>query len=267
MVPEASEPAPRTPIVCVDESAVAAAALFDPNPWSGNTKGLIQSCWSEYSVLHHCTSQIVTTCKESTSLCARHIANVEKQWTAKKFDLEKVIIFGQEPDLHLRIEAFFSGVKSLLDLLVQLLSSESVVNTKIDGFHRNKDIYGGTVLNALENNVPTTKKDAAARFRVLISDNKTKWIDQAISARDLLIHPEKGMFQLMFMLEFIEKNGKLIFVEAHPPAIGGERIDQYAQHVLEDVDHFTFNFIRLLGKSRNEKGAQPMPPEDATKVE
>ncbi len=258
-----SEPASRTPIVCVDECAVAAAVLFDPNPWSGNTKGLIQSCWSEYSVLHHCTSQIVATCKESKSLCARHITKVENQWTEKKFDLEKVIIFGQEPDLHLLIEAFFSGVKSLLDLLVQLLSSGGIVNTKIDGFHRNKDIYGGTVLNALENNVPTAKKDAAAKFRVLISANKTKWIDQAISARDLLVHPEKGMFQLMFMLEFIERNGKLVCVEAHPPAIGGERIDQYAQHVLEDVDRFTSEFIRLLGEiSVTNNREQPMPTDE-----
>ncbi|MEE8266423.1 MAG: hypothetical protein V3R62_08750 [Acidiferrobacterales bacterium] len=237
---------PRVPVVCVDEAAVAGAKLFDPNSWPVATKGLIQSCWTEYSVLHHCVAQLVAMCQEREKVCQRHVTTIQQQWSTQKFDLEKVNIYGQHPDLHIRIEAFFSGVKSLLDLLVQVLSTEKIVSAKLDGFHRVQDNYGGKVLNALENNTPDTKKEVAAKIHALISEHKEKWIDKTIFARDQLIHPEKGMHQLMFHLEFSEKDGKLSCQKINAPAIESESIDEYAQQVLEFVQAFTFNFIELV---------------------
>lgn len=241
-----AESEPRIPVVCVDNSAIAGAALFNPNSWSGASKGLIQSCWTEYSVLHHCVTQLVTMCKKPEHLCQRHIATIQEQWSTGQLDLQKVVIYGQQPDLHIRIEAFFSGVKSLLDLLVQLLSTEKIVSAKVNGFHRMQDNYGGKVLSALENNVPNSKKDAASKMRALIAEHKTKWIDQIILARDHLIHPDKGMHQLMFRLEFSEKEGQLVCTKVNPPAIESEPIDQYAQRILKLVQAFTSTFIGQL---------------------
>ena len=249
---------PRIPVVCVDESAVAGAMLFDPNSWPAVTKGLMHSCWTEYSVLHHCVTQLVAMCDERERVCQRHIATIQQQWSTQKFDLQKVLIYGQHPDLHIRIEAFFSGVKSLLDLLVQILSTEKVVSAKLDGFHRVQDIYGGKVLNALERNVPDTKKELAAKFHALILEHKRKWIDQTISARDQLIHPEKGMHQLMFQLEFTEKDGKLVCQKINAPAIEAESMDQYAQRILKAVETFTSNFIELA-KAASNSTMQPTP--------
>src|SRR3990172_10540207 len=104
-------------VICIDESAAAGAELFNPNSWSLATKGLIQSCWTEYSVLHHCVAQLVAMCRDRERLCEQHITSIQQQWSTQRFELQKMAIFGQHPDLHIRIEAFFSGVKSLLDLL------------------------------------------------------------------------------------------------------------------------------------------------------
>ena len=251
-------PEPRIPVVCVDESAVASAELFNPNSWPVATKGVIQSCWTEYSVLHHCMEQLVTMCKEREKVCQRHIGNIQQQWSQHKFDLQKVTIYGQHPDLHIRIEAFFSGVKSLLDLLVQVLSTENIVSAKLDGFHRVQNNYGGKVLNALENNVSETKKDIAAKFHALISEHKKQWIDQTIFARDQLIHPEKGMHQLMFHLEFSEMDGKLTCQKINPPAIESEFIDKYAQRILGRAQAFTSSFLELA-KAVSNNTLQPTP--------
>jgi len=72
----------------------------------------------------------------------------------------------------MRIEAFFSGVKSLLDLLVQFLSTETVVTAAIDGFHRANKVYGGKVLNALQNNAPNGRKAFAAKVEALLPSTK-----------------------------------------------------------------------------------------------
>jgi hypothetical protein len=243
---KAGEGPDRIPIICADESALACATLFNPNLWSGKSRGIVQSCWTESSVLCHCVRQLKDMCTRADHLCAKHVDAIQKQWAVAEFDVQKVVIFGEVPDLHMRIEAFFFGVKTLLDLLVQLLSSERVVTVAIHGFHRDKKIYGGVVLNALAHNASSAKKDVAEKVIALLSAHKAEWIDQAISARDRLIHPGESAFQLMFQLGFMEQNRKLLCTGVNPPAVGSETIDRYAERVLGQTQAFSSSILGLL---------------------
>ena len=236
----------RIPVICVDWSSVAGAEIFNPNAWSSASKGIIRSCWTEYSVLHYCSRQITAMCQEAEPLCQKHIETIQGQWRLAKVDLHKIVIFGEVPDLHIRIEAFFSGVKTLLDLLVQLLSSEKVVGVKLDGFHRVKNIYGGKVLNALAKNAVRHKEPIARKIRTLVTEHKTLWINEVIQARDWLIHPEMGIHQLTFQLEFIEEGSNLVCTQILRPTVGTVAIDEYAERVLQHVQIFTSLFLGLL---------------------
>lgn len=238
----------RIPVICVDPSTLAGAEIFNPNAWEGGSKGVIQSCWSEYSVLHHCVRQLSEMCDSGDKVCAINVATIQDQWKRSKFDLNKVACFAQQPDLHIRIEAFFSGVKSLLDLIVQLLTTEKVVAAPIDGFHRDGDVYGGRVLKTLRNNGTKEKKELAAKVGAFISEHKEAWIDRVIAARDQLVHPAKGMHQLMFHLEFTEKNGALIFVRAHPPHIESTPIHKFANEVLNQTTGFCSGLLKMLNE-------------------
>lgn len=239
----------RVPVICTDPSGVVGANIFNPNLWSNGSKGVIQSCWSGSSVLHYCVDQISGMCTDAERLCEKNIATLQEQWRLAKFPLERMVFFAQQPDLHIRIEAFFSGVKTLLDLLVQLLSTERVVGIGIDGFHRDKDQYGGRVLNALRGNAAKGRKEVAARLKALISEHKNLWIDQVILARNLLVHPEKGMHQLMFNLELLEKDGALLCLKVHPPEINSKPIHEYAQETLKQITWFSSSFLGLLSKN------------------
>jgi hypothetical protein len=234
------------PVICVDASSVAGAEIFNPNSWSGGSKGLVQSCWTEYSVLHHCVTQLSAMCDGAERLLAKNFETLQQQWRMAKFDLLKLVFFAQQPDLHIRIEAFFSGVKTLLDLIVQLLTTERIVAATVDGFHRDQNGYGGRVLNALRNNAMKERKNAATKLDALISEHKKAWIDQVIFARDQLIHPEKGMYQLMFTLELSERDGQLILTKAHPPEIGSRPMQQFAHDTLKGVTSFSESFLGLL---------------------
>ena len=236
----------RIPVILVDSSTVVGADIFNPNLWFGYSKGIVQSCWTEYSVLHHCVRQVTKNCDEIDRHCQTHIATLQQQWAAAKFDLGRVVIYAQHPDLHMGIQAFFSGVKSLLDLLVQLLSSEKIVTVGINGFHRTTNVYGGTVLNALQNNTPTNWKALSAKVAALVSEHKTSWIDQAISARDQLVHPERGIHQLMMRLDCVEQQGGLACVQVNPPDIDSVPISQYAQRVLGQASGFASAYLALV---------------------
>ena len=185
-------------------------------------------------------------CTNAQSLCAKNIATLQQQWHLKRFDFNKMAFFAQQPDLHIRIEAFFSGAKTLLDLLMQLLATEKIVAGVINGFHRDKDIYGGRVLNVLRGNVVKGRQDVAAKLDILISDHKNLWIDELILARDLLVHPQKWMHQLMFNLELAEKDDLLVCIKAHPPEINSRPIHLYAMDTLKEVTAFSSSFIGLL---------------------
>jgi hypothetical protein len=250
----------RIPLICADKSAAVGAEIFNPNSWTGTSKGIIQSCWTEYSVLHHCVGQIVDMCGEKERLNQNQIKSIQEQWNTRKFDLGKVVVYSQQPDLHMRIEAFFSGIKTLLDLIVQLLSSEKVVGGVVDGFHRAQDVYGGKVLNVLTHNASNERKETAEKAMALISQHKASWIDQAVLARDQLIHPKRGMHQLMFHLEFAEKDGKLVCVKVAPPQIDSLPIDQYAQEILKHVQEFSSAFLALFREAALSNNAvQPTP--------
>jgi hypothetical protein len=236
----------RIPVICADPSAAAGAVTFNPNPWSGASRGIIQSCWTEYSVLHHCVGQIAELCARSDEQCQKHLDTLQQQWRTARFDLQRVVVFGQVPELHMRIEAFFAGIKTLLDLLAQLLSSEKVVSVIVDGFHRAQNVYGGKVLNALENNVLANRKGAATKIRELILEHKTLWIDEAIRARDQLIHPDRGMHQLMFEFDLAAREDTLVCERIHPPTIGLTSIDAYARGALKHADLFSAEFFKLL---------------------
>ena len=236
----------RIPVICHAPSTVIGANIFNPNSWSNDSKDIVRSCLVKFSVLHHCVDQIVEKCKESEQLCQPQIAALKKQWEAANFDLRKLVLFGEQPNLHMLIEAFFSGVKSFLDLVVQLLSSEKIVTSSIHGFHRSQDVYGGSVLNALRNNAPADRKELAGEIEALLNEHKNKWIDQAIYARDQLIHPKWGMFQLMFQFECTEKDGKLVCMKINPPVINSTPIDQYTQRTLENATSYASAFIALL---------------------
>lgn len=239
-------PSSRVPVICIDPASVIGADIFNPNSWSAGSKGLVQSCWVELSVLHHCVSQITDMCKNSQELCHNQILDLQQQWATAKFDLDRVILLGEQPDLHLRIEAFFSGVKSLLDLLVQLLSTERIVSASIDGFHRNKQVYGGKVLNALKNNSPRNSVAKANTIAALIVEHKSNWIDQLIDSRDLLIHPKAGMRQLMFHFDCEEKLGVLVCNQINPPVVGSVPIDLYTQNTLQQAISFSSAFVALV---------------------
>jgi len=241
-----SEEPDRVPIICGDESVLVCANLFDPNSWSGRSRGIVQSCWTESSVLHHCVRQLTEMCGAAEQLCAKHIDAIQEQWSVAEFEVRKVKIFGQVPDLHMRIEAFFSGVKTLLDLLVQLLASEHVVNRAVHGFHRDKNTYGGSVLKALTHNASSARKEVAAKALVLLSEHKSEWIDQTISARDLLIHPGESAHQLMFRLGFTVQERRLVCTSVSPPAIGSETIDRYAERVFGQAQTFSSAFLGLF---------------------
>jgi hypothetical protein len=90
------------------------------------------------------------------------------------------------------------------------------------------------------------RKDIAERLDVLISEHKKLWIDQAILARDLMVHPEKGRLQLMFNLELLEQGGALICRIAHPPEINSKPIHEYAQETLKQITEFSSSFLALL---------------------
>jgi hypothetical protein len=237
----------KIPVFCIDSSMAISSDIFNPNLWSNGSKSIIQSCWSEHAVLQYCSDKIKNMCINAESLCKHHILTLQEQWKISKFPVERMEYYATQPDLHIQIEAYFSGLKKILDFLSQLLVSEKIVGIVIDGFHRDKDIYGGRILNALINNVIKGKEEIASLIYNHINEHKKKWIDQAIFARDLMIHPEKGKLQLMFNLKLKVKKDSLICLNVNPPEIYYKPIQIYTQETINQLTKYSIDFLKHLG--------------------
>lgn len=241
----------KIPTIFVDSSSVASRTLFNSNRWEGQSRGVVQSCATEHSVICYGVERLTTVCKNADKHCAYHLTTLQELWKKAPWDLSKGIYFAEVPEIHLLIEAFFAGTKSLLDLIVQLLSTEGVVGVDLDGFHRAGDVYGGRVLNALDRNTKAEKKAVAQAFKALINEHKANWIDDIIHTRDFLVHPTSYANQLMFEIRLTSKNGNLVCNSLVPPHVGHIPISQYAQQELMNVDRFAGAFLAALVNDRS----------------
>jgi hypothetical protein len=236
----------QIPTICLDPSAVPAFGLFNPNDWNGPSRGVVLSCSSEYSVLHYGVTRIKNICQSPMAHCRDHVMTLQEHWKRQTWDLSKGAYYAQVPELHALIEAFFAGTKALLDLIIQLLTTEVVVGVELDGFHRAGSVYGRRVLNALSHNVRANRANTANSIAALILNHKATWIDDVINARDFLVHPEKGSHQLMFHLRLTIQNGDLLCQEAVPPHVGSIQIDDYVNTQIGNIDAFARDFLKQL---------------------
>ena len=234
------------PIIFLDGASVGAFHIFNPNDWQGDTRGVIQSCATELAVLQYSAERIGTICLSAKDLCRPRFDDMSLQWQTSPWDLAKTVSYCQVPELHVLIEGFFAGLKSLLDLDAQLLSTEGVLGVSVDGFHRKKDVYGGKVLNALDRNAKHGKKGGATAIKGLITEHKELWIDEVIGSRDLLVHPSRAAQQLMFELQVESRNGALVYLGAAPPHVGTVAINQYAAARVDDIKQFSSSLLSGL---------------------
>ena len=243
---------PPIPVICMDSSAVPAFQIFNPNDWNGVSRAVVLSCSTEFSVLQYGATRIAEMCHSPKDRCQPHFENLKGQWETSTWNLAKTVCYAQVPELHVLIEAFFSGMKSLLDLIVQLLSTEKVVGLTLDGFHRAGNIYGGTVLNALDRNACAGKKHIAKALKELITAHKQLWIDEVINSRDLLIHPTKGAHQLMFEIQLESHDGTLVYKDAVPPFVGNQTVDHYSAGQVDNMKQFARAFLARLRFNGND---------------
>lgn len=238
----------QIPTICIDPSAVPAFGLFNPNDWHGPSRGVVLSCSTKYSVLYYSVAQIKKICQSPMDHCRNHIMRLQGNWKRNSWELNKGAYFVQVPKLHVLIEAFFAGTKALLDLIVQLLTTEAVVGIELNGFNRKGTVYGGRVLNALNRNVSAKRADTANVIAELIVNHKDTWIDDVIKARNLLVHPEKGLHQLMFRLHLVTQGQDLLCQAIVPPHVGNTRIDDYVSKQIGNMEVFALDFLNQLLK-------------------
>jgi hypothetical protein len=238
----------KIPVIYGDDYLFKSHDLFNPNEWPARSRAIINSCAAQYALLLYTTDRISRILAKTKYSTMDRVKDLQKQWDQKTWPIDEISYFVQVPDFHLHIQSFLSTVKSFLDVLAQLLSTEDIVTINVDGFHRRKDVIGGQTLNILKNNAG--KKDTASKISDLILKANGEWIVDVVNARDFLVHPEKGFSQIMFQMNVIEKNGQLELTNFITPTIWGkEEIDKESLRIVEKITEFSASFLKLLRNS------------------
>lgn len=242
---------PKIPIILIHPSSVSSLAIFNPNLWKNASKQIVRSCAAQHSLLQYSLDKLNGLFNNADKLCQPSLQNLESQWNTAKWTHKKCRYFVEIPEVHLYIQIFLVSVKTFLDLIIQLISSEKIINNKIHGFHKKNKIIGGGILNLLDNNSGKSKKDTANKIATLIKKHKKDWLDEIISIRDLLTHPEKGIAQVMFEMEFRETRRGLKLIKIIKPKINasGADFNDYAKGVLKKVEIFSKDFLELIKHS------------------
>ncbi len=234
----------KTPVLLVDPASVQAFHIFNPNDWSGLSKAIVSSCAAQYGLLNYSVKKLHELFGNAEKICLPKINELKNQWKTSKWPIDKCDYLAEAPEVHLFIQAYLNSIKTFLDLIVQLISTENIVYKKIHGFHKKNRDPGGNLLHTLKNKANDNK--VADCLLKLIVEQKDRWIDEAISARDSLVHPEKGLIQVMFQLEITPKNSGLELKEIRKPSMGTTDFNQWADETFKNLNDFSELFISII---------------------
>jgi len=237
---------PRIPVILCHSTSWSAYSIFNPNDWSNASKPIALSCAAQYALLCYTAARLEDLFQHADEVCQSRFSELRAQWKEAPWDVGRCRYWVEVPEVHLHIQAFLATVKTFLDLIVQLVSTEGVVSTRVHGFHKRRDKVGGKLLNALNTRAQSAKSDVASRLREFLEKQKAVWIDQVVSARDGLAHPEKGMYQVVFALEIQADDADLKRLRILRPSINGQPFDEYAKETVNHVESFSRTFLRLL---------------------
>jgi len=240
----------KIPVILVDQTSVTAFHIFNPNDWDGVSKSIVSSCAAQYGLLTYSVKKLDELFGNSNKLCLPKFRELKNQWRTSKWPIDKCNYLAEIPEVHLFIQVFLNSIKTFLDLLVQLISSENIVYKKIHGFHKKRKDPGGELLHALKKKA--RNKEVADSLFKLVSEHKRKWIDDAVKARDSMAHPEKGLTQVMLQLEIKPKNSELELTAIKKPTIGTTDFNKWADEILENLSNFSKSFTEVI-KAHNQR--------------
>ncbi|MBM4064227.1 MAG: hypothetical protein FJ266_01065 [Planctomycetes bacterium] len=236
----------KVSVILCHESSVLAYSIFNPNDWNGASKAIIHSCAVQQGILLYEASKLKAIFQQADALCLPRFADLESQWNTAKWEINTFSYFVEIPEAHLSIQAFLGSIKIFFDIIVQLISAQGIVSQQIHGFHKKGDDVGGKLMNALRNNAKKETQEIAVKLDDLIARHKAMWIDQAVKARDIFIHPGKGFSSVMFALDLQVDEGKLRLVRVIKPSINDEDFDRYAEKTTGYVANFSEQFLSLI---------------------
>jgi hypothetical protein len=234
----------KIPAILLDPASVSAFHIFNPNQWSGLSKAIVTSCAAQHGLLNYSVKKLHELFGNPEKICLPKINELKNQWTTSKWPIDKCKYLAEVPEVHLFIQVFLNSIKTFLDLIVQLISTENIVYKKIHGFHKKKKDPGGELLHTLKNKA-ANKKLADSLFELIV-EQKGKWIDDAVNARDSLVHPEKGLMQVMFQLEIEPKNSELELTGIRKPSMGTTDFNQWADEIFKNLNSFSELFISII---------------------
>ena len=237
----------KIPIIWVDDTNKSALSIFKANNWNDRSKAIISSCAAQLSLLEYQAAKLPSLVQYSRIICESRFKGFNDEWNKSPWKISECDYIVELPEFHMNVQAYLATIKVFLNLIVQLISTEGIVDTVIQGFHKKGDVIGGRVINALENHAKKDKTVIASKLLKFLAEQKSTWIDKAVSIRDLLVHPNKGMTQVMFKMEIAHKrNGELKLERVIQPLFDELQFDQYAQITLMSVENFSKNYLEII---------------------
>lgn len=246
MTSDQKELTSKVPVLLLHGDSKPAFSIFNPNEWAGSSRSIVMSCAAQYGLLNHGASQMSLVLKRCEKLCKVRFLELQGEWAKAPWELDRCYYLVEIPEFHLHAQAYLSTIKTLLDMLAQLVTTEGIVNKKVHGFHKKGKQIGGEFLHILDVKAYSAQKGIASQLCQLVEEHKAVWIDEAIKLRDDLVHPEKGMYQVTFGLEIELDNESLRLARVLPPAIDGREFEEYAQETMNHLRHFSKLFLCTL---------------------
>jgi hypothetical protein len=236
----------KIPVIVLDNTSKTAYMIFNSNDWDGNSKAIISSCAAQFSLLEYQATKLQSLVHRSRKICELRFKELHDQWEKSPWDVKKCDYLVEIPEFHLNIQAYLATIKALLDLTAQLISAKGIVNKTVHGFHKKGTRVGGELLQILNTKAKPEKADTASKLIKLIDEQKTIWIDRAVEVRDILIHPEEGLLQIMFRLEISVKKGELKLLKIKQPSLASQPFAEYAQITFMQVENFSKAFLKII---------------------
>lgn len=244
------------PIIITSKDAWAAHALFNPNAYSPNLKGLVLSCAVRAGILRHHVQEVAAYVEADRAELVHQITSMWDEQFKPVLEADG----SADASVHLSSLGYLSALdgvlvslKSLLDVYATVISSSFVASQNLK-FNRGKvddtgrELSGGRLIKWLRRSVPTEHAKSASVIADIIIQHSGGWLTDAIELRDKIVHGGeiRALKPVATTLRLFSKSGFNSQALSGPYMHDGRDVPTYCGNILTNASAFLEETIKHL---------------------
>ena len=238
-------------LVIVGNEIRESSEILNPNAFPQGVKNNVWACADKLALIHY-SLQLIEREIDNDVIKFVNELNTGKAWQSFTPDPQRddLVVIYHSMSFQAGLQSFFISTKSMLDIYAQIVSKLIKPQSSLFGFNKGNfkgtRLVGGTLLNWIERNSPTSYSNRNQLIELLIN-HIDSWIGNVVGYRDQIVHHGNINVLREMCVPLLKKPKQIRKDEIILPAIKDEaNLIEYCNYTLQNIYRMLKETVPLL---------------------